>query len=248
MVEQKYKIGYSDIGGVFIGRDIRSVFHKHHSLAIVLSYGEPFEITTENSQPDSYEAALIPRDISYKLSTGKNDCTVFIHLDPYSEMCIAFTKNIKEIRKLNRTDFLPVLKDFKEWFEGANSSSRIIYSLLRKAAETLPKTDIAPEEIDDRILKSIRFIRKSDMEELRLQQAADHVCLSPSRLYHLFKKEIGVTFRQFVQHCKLIKALQSIHNQQNLTEASFFGGFSDQPHFNKTFKKAFGIKPSLIRQ
>ena len=39
------KIAYSDLGGIYIGKNIKSDFHKHHLIAIILSCGEPFEIT-----------------------------------------------------------------------------------------------------------------------------------------------------------------------------------------------------------
>jgi len=61
------KIGYSDLGGIYMGKNIKSDFHKHHLIAIILSYGEPFEITRENGQPELYEAVFIQKDTNYKL-------------------------------------------------------------------------------------------------------------------------------------------------------------------------------------
>lgn len=43
-------------------------------------------------------------------------------------------------------------------------------------------------------------------------------------------------------HCN--KSINAIYEQNNLTQASFIGGFSDQAHLTGTFKKNFGIKPS----
>lgn len=54
MTKSKYKIGYSDNGGVFIGKNIQSGFHKHHSIAIVLSFNKPFEIIDESNQINLY--------------------------------------------------------------------------------------------------------------------------------------------------------------------------------------------------
>ena len=95
----------------------------------------------------------------------------------------------------------------------------------------------------------VQGIRKqSDLEKIYIDQIAELVHLSSNRLSHLFKKETGLTVRQFVLHRKLVKSIQAMYEQHNFTESSFIGGFSDQPHFTKTFKNAFGINPSSSRK
>jgi AraC-like DNA-binding protein len=244
----KYKIGYSENGGIFIGKNIQSDFHKHHLIAIVLSFTESFEIVHENNQSNTYEVALIPKDTLYKLSTSDIDYTVFVHLDPYSEIGITLTQNERGIQGLNRSDFLVTLNKIKDWFEGTDNTSQRIYYLLHSTVTTVTNGKFTPRKIDERVLQCIRLIRNSEVGTVQLQRMSDEVFLSPSRLSHLFKEETGLTFRQFVLHCKLIKSLQAMHSQQNLIEASLIGGFSDQPHFTKTFKKSFGITPSSSKQ
>ncbi len=245
---QKYKISYSEDGGVFIGRNIQSDFHKHHLIAVVLSFAESFEIVHENNQSNTYEVALIPKDTLYKLSTSNTDYTVFIHLDPYSEIGITLAQNERGIQGLNRSDFLVTLNEVKDWFEGSDNTSQRIYYLLHSIATTVTNGEFTRKKIDERVLQCIRLIRNSEVSTVQLQQMADKVFLSSSRLSHLFKEETGLTFSQFVLHCKLVKSLQAMHSQQNLIEASLVGGFSDQPHFTKTFKKSFGITPSSSKQ
>lgn len=138
------------------------------------------------------------------------------------------------------------MNDFRKWFEETDNRNERIQQLLESIINNLINKSLYIKKIDNRVLKCIQFIKKSEIENIKLQHAADHVSLSSSRLYHLFKQETGLTFRQFLLNCKLIKSLQSLYNRQNFTEATFFGGFSNQPHFNKTFKKTFGIKPSKI--
>lgn len=244
----EYKIGYSENGGIFIGKNIQSDFHKHHLIVIALSFTEPFEIILKNNQSNTYEAALIPKDTLYKLSTSKIDHTIFVHLDPYSEIGIALNQNWYGIQRLNRNAFLATLNKIKDWFEETDNTSQRIDSLLRSVVNTVTKGELTPREIDMRVLRCIQLIRNTEVDTIQLQQMSDKVFLSPSRLSHLFKEETGLTFRQFVQHYKLVKSLQAMQDQQSLTEASFLGGFTDQPHFTKTFKKSFGITPSSSKQ
>jgi len=102
------------------------------------------------------------------------------------------------------------------------------------------------QEIDNRILRALRLIMENEEEKLHVDNVAKMVNLSESHFNRLFKRETGLTFRRFVLHSKLIKSISAIHENNNLTEASFIGGFSDQPHLTRTFKENFGIKPSIV--
>jgi len=248
MIKSKYKIGFSEIGGIFIGKNIKSTFHKHPSIAIVLSFEKQFEIVTSENSSLLYEAALIPMTFDYKLLASKNDFTVFIHLDPFSETSLIFKQTNPGIQSLNRVDFLDVLNDLKIWFDEDDNNTQRVYNILETIVSKLPSSCLHVQKMDERILRAIHFMKNSENENMNLKQIADLISLSPGRFYHLFKQETGLTFRQFILHLKMVNSLHAIHNHHTLTHASHFGGFSDQSHFIKTFKKAFGIKPSSIKK
>ena len=131
---------------------------------------------------------------------------------------------------------------------GKNTSGNNLNHLLADITSELSNSILKAEKIDGRIIKCIKYIKNSDGDNLKLKELAELVHLSESRTYHLVRDVTGITVRQFILHCKLIRSLKSICNEENFTEASFSGGFSDQPHFNKTFKKTFGVIPSLIKE
>jgi AraC-like DNA-binding protein len=242
------KIAYSDLGGIFMGKNIKSDFHKHHLIAIIISYGEPFEITLENGRPELYEAVFIQKDTNYKLEAGDKDHVIFIHLDPYSEYGMQLSQQVYPIQRLEPGAFEDVLNDCLAWFRESENNIQRTEQLLNAIVSTVVSGTPKTREMDSRIVKCIQYIKQSDLEKIYIDQMAELVYLSSSRLSHLFKEETGITVRQFVLHCKLVKSLQAIYEQHNFTESSFMGGFSDQPHFTKTFKKAFGIKPSSSRK
>jgi AraC-like DNA-binding protein len=242
------KIAFSDLGGIYMCKNINSDFHKHHLIAIILSYGEPFEITRENGQSELYEAVFIQKDTNYKLEAGDKDLVIFIHLDPYSECGIRLSQQVQPIQRLEPGSFEDVLNDCQEWFRESENNIQRTEQLLNAIASIVVSGTPKTREIDSRVVTSIHHIKQSDLEKIYIDQLAELVHLSSSRLSHLFKEETGLTVRQFVLHRKLVKSLQAMYEQHNFTESSFIGGFSDQPHFTKTFKKAFGIKPSSTRK
>ncbi len=239
----KYRIEYSESGGIYIGKNIQSDFHKNHLLTIVLSFSEPFEIITKMNQSYSYEGAFIPKDTLYMLSTSQNDWTVFIHIDPYSEIGMKLNPKDSKIQPLKRYNFIKTLNIAKLLLQGVSNTRQSLDILLQSVVDPLTTT-YSPRVLDERIQRCIQIISQSNSNALHLQDVAEQVFLSPSHLSHLFKQETGLTFKKFVLHRKLVKSLEAMHNQRNLTDASYIGGFSDQPHFTKAFKKSFGIKPS----
>lgn len=90
--------------------------------------------------------------------------------------------------------------------------------------------------------------------ESRISTAGDltsishHVNLSPSRLRHLFKSEIGKTPAQYLKWRRLQRAsvllkttflsVKEIANQVGITNSS---------HFVKEFKKVYGVAPTIYR-
>ena len=60
--KSKSKIGFSEIGGIFIGQDIQSDFHKHYALSMIISLGKPFKITGIDKKQNSYKVAVIQKN------------------------------------------------------------------------------------------------------------------------------------------------------------------------------------------
>lgn len=75
--------------------------------------------------------------------------------------------------------------------------------------------------------------------------AAD-VGLSPSRLAHLFRDQVGTSWRAHVRWVRLSVAMRSVASGSGLTEAAHAAGFSDAGHFSRTFRTMFGMSPSTL--
>ena len=81
----------------------------------------------------------------------------------------------------------------------------------------------------------------------------DVVCrsvnLSRSRIRHLFKTELGLTFGQYVR-------LKQMEYAKTLLESSFLNvkqvmsctGFNDESHFVRDFKRFYGYSPAKYRK
>jgi YSIRK-targeted surface antigen transcriptional regulator len=86
-------------------------------------------------------------------------------------------------------------------------------------------------------------------ENISLSDLADLVEMNPQYLSHLFKKEVGISIIEFIQHAKVDEAKTLLtYTQHSLTEISSLLNFHDQSYFIKVFKKFAGVTPNQFKR
>jgi len=95
---------------------------------------------------------------------------------------------------------------------------------------------------DERISQVLEYLRSLDEvpEDITAQLCAK-VCLSPSRLSHLFKENVGISLHRYLAMDKMRKGYIHFQKYGNITEASMRAGFDSPSHFAATCKRMFGI-------
>lgn len=244
MKKDNYKIGFTEIGGIYVGKNIQSNFSKHYAITVLISFGEAFILSLNNQKQEKYQVAIIQKNISYNIQSSKNDYVAFIHIVPYSDNGLKLSNKNVSIEKFELEPFETVISELKKWFYNSEKDPIKVEYLLNFISSIPKIKNHNSLRIDERIKRSFALIMQNENEKLPLSQIALKVHLSNSHFARLFKKETGMTFRHFFLHSKLIKSIYAMYENHSLTEASFIGGFADQPHFTRTFKSNFGIKPS----
>lgn len=100
----------------------------------------------------------------------------------------------------------------------------------------------------DTIYKALDYIKRNYIEQITLEEVANHVFLNPSYFSKIFKDEMNCTFVAYVNKVR-INASKSllINNTIPLSDISSLVGFDDQSYFTKVFKKEVGITPGKYR-
>lgn len=81
------------------------------------------------------------------------------------------------------------------------------------------------------------------------QELAAGLCLSPSRLSHLFSAELGVSFRSYVlwKRTMLAWELAASAPALPLTDIAHTTGFADSAHLSRAFRALLGATPTTLR-
>ena len=87
------------------------------------------------------------------------------------------------------------------------------------------------------------------MKRAGLAELASEAGCSPWHLSRLFRRATGLTLRAFRLRLRLAAVLDGLaEGEANLTDLALRSGFVDHAHMSNSFRRAFGMTPSLVRE
>lgn len=99
------------------------------------------------------------------------------------------------------------------------------------------------------ILKqALGYIEAHMYEHIQLIEVAKSIGVSNTYLSTLFKREIGQSFVDYINHKKVDKGKELLQQGKLVYEVSDLLGFENSTYFSKVFKKYQGISPDLVRR
>lgn len=93
------------------------------------------------------------------------------------------------------------------------------------------------------ILNCIQYIDEHFTEELTIEKMSHMFALSQSTFCTCFKKITGMTFLNYLNHCRIKYAIKLIKNKYKIVAVSSFCGYNDFSTFSRNFKNIVGISP-----
>ncbi|HKY04286.1 MAG TPA: AraC family transcriptional regulator [Blastocatellia bacterium] len=94
----------------------------------------------------------------------------------------------------------------------------------------------------------IEFLKLNLHRNVTLKEMTRSAHLSRSRLFYLFKCEVGLPPGQYLKSLRLERARQLLETTMlSVKEVTAAAGFRDQSHFVRDFKKAYELTPSQYR-
>ncbi|WP_338786061.1 helix-turn-helix domain-containing protein [Metabacillus sp. FJAT-53654] len=104
-------------------------------------------------------------------------------------------------------------------------------------------------KIDYRVQQVIHLLNEELREAHTIQSLADQVCLSPSRLSHLFREQVGTSIMATLLSIRLAHAAKLLEfTQLPISEIANEVGFASPFYFTKQFTTSYGMNPSAYRK
>ncbi|MDJ7668997.1 AraC family transcriptional regulator [Salmonella enterica] len=111
------------------------------------------------------------------------------------------------------------------------------------------KTTRGPTPHDSKMKKALRYIDAHLSDDLRLEDVASHVYLSPYYFSKLFKKYQGIGFNAWVNRQRMVSARELLcHSDWSIASIARNLGFSQTSYFCKVFRQTYQVTPQAYRQ
>ena len=132
----------------------------------------------------------------------------------------------------------------EEHFLGLSAFYYLCGTLLPKVKTKegiLPKSSITP---------AIIYLEDNYTESLKIDFLSSLCCLSSSRFFYLFKKNVGCSPITYKNKIAIQKAAQSLllHKDTSIESIAYEHGFESPIYFRRLFKKLTGKTPSKYRK
>lgn len=121
--------------------------------------------------------------------------------------------------------------------------------LLLQISETISKLTFQDKQSIPPWVEHLKELLHYDNSSLSLQYLAEQLNIHPVHISRAVPKYFSMSLGEYIRQNKIKKTIPLLLNKdQSLTSIAYDVGFSDQSHFNRVFKSAFDMNPSLYRK
>lgn len=148
-------------------------------------------------------------------------------------------------------------QSFHNFYETVDSVAitkmvNILYQLFIRIIEW---KSTAPKQVSDRYFQeyipvAIAYIQEHlQKEDLSITEVSEHVYLNPVYFGRLFKNEVKMSFKRYVQNVRMEKAKELLAEQEyHISEICDKVGIPNPSYFSQVFKQYTGMLPSEYKR
>lgn len=146
----------------------------------------------------------------------------------------------------NNTEFTTFIQRYNEL--SLANKMEIRGSILVLFSRFLQQASLRQWGNDERMKKVLDYVHNHITEEISVETLADVACITKPYLIRIFKREMGMSPLQYVNHKKIEKAqLLLITEEMSVKAIAYTLGFNDHSYFSRLFHKITGRTPQEYR-
>lgn len=219
---------------VYLGDFGLAIPHIHAVPVLFIGLSGPISVKIEEAEAVKCYSALVDANVRLSVDClGEHVATLYFDID-------------SQVTQSLKNTFFNLKKFVFDITDNSSHSKSFERKILKADLSTLFKYTITKSEtpIDHRVAVCLRCLKENP--HLNQKELARHVSLSVSRLNHLFKSNTGVSFRNYKLWSKVASFSLDVHMTRNFTASALNTGFSDSSHLSNSYRKTFGVTPSII--
>jgi AraC-like DNA-binding protein len=129
-----------------------------------------------------------------------------------------------------------------------NNNGFLTLSRLYEFFSLIGSVDATSEKTVRLIDLALDFINKNYSYGLTVSQIANHLGISRSHLFRIFKENMDMSVQSYLLSYRLERAESMLKNtDRSVKEIMYSCGFKDSPNFSRQFRSAYGLPPGAYR-
>lgn len=226
--------------------DRRQNPYRRLSATLIVARSEPFLLETGVGTWTASALLIRPKVERLQIRADRSDlmiCDLSLTSHEFSGLAPLLTA--APVMQLGAEELQPLTDCFDSALDGALPIESL-RKRLHQVLESIGAKPLVPRPIDARIATVMRLIDEHPLDATSLEWLAQEVHLSPSRLRHLFKEELGSNLTHYLRWAAIWKGVWLWSHGRPLSEIATLSGFHDSAHFNRAINEVFGLNPSTL--
>lgn len=222
--------------------------HAHTKAQLIYAVSGVMHVETAGAgyviPPSS--ALLMPADLVHSIYMDGPVAMRVLFLRPSAASGICDDCRVISVTPLLRELVLAACSEPLDWDVDGRGHHVVSLALDEIGRSTVLPLDL-PLPKDARLRRVIDAMRKCPDNPNTLSDWAEIANASERTLARLFRKETGLSFRQWRQQLRLTSAMNALSLGDSLPKAARLAGFESQPAFGAAFRAFFGMTPGQAR-
>ncbi|WP_394777882.1 helix-turn-helix transcriptional regulator [Undibacterium sp.] len=213
------------------------------SLAVYVSLGSPFQLRVGNGNWESAEIRVIAPDTPHQIrTTDRLIASIMIEAE---SICMDKLPHFLQVSSAPESAAL-MAASLRNAFAALMDGSVPAELIRANFDQFFFGETLAPRSMEPRMAKVVNAIKSQPCDTQGAEDFAALVDLSFSRFLHLFKNEVGTTFRRFRAWKRARSFLSYVNTDLNLTDIALETGYPDSSHFSHSIRRVWGLTPKNI--
>lgn len=209
--------------------------HQHMAAHVLISMGEDLDAIFPDRQVRC-RGILIPSGVSHRIQTHGEQVLVFLW-----DSTTYVSAQITQIQTVPGFVCDGIVSRYRAYEAQGDYADFLTFTL-----QQLCLRDTGSCVKDARIREAMDFIDTHISEQLTCRGIAQAVYLSPSRLSHLFREQLGMTIPAYIIYRRLMFVYAEVIRGRSITQSAIAAGFSSSGHFADVSRRVFGLSATQI--